>query len=895
MKRQKKFSFLFIVVALFCFLIIGKVSAQTTLVTVEGVVTDEDGRALPGVTVTVKNMGSGYEYSSTTQSNGYFVLSGIEAGQYESEVRLPGFVTQISRGMTFAVGAKLKIDFTLVVTTLEEEITVVAEAPMVEVTKSDISSVIDRQQIDALPLLDRDFADLAILKAGVLGGQSNAMPTGMGETMIDGISNENIIQNGSRRSPPADAIQEFRVMTNQFAAEYGNASGMVRTAITRSGTNEIKGRIAYFYRDEVLDSANYFLTHKEYKGEKLPEDEWEKSPFKHNNISAVLSGPIKKDKAHFFLAYEGLFQETYTVITTPLVDPYDPTSTQRSINRPSTTNQILAKLSFQPSEKHLLTLRFSHTYYTQKNGGAGGTRGISALTNSVRPGYEAQVNWTFFPSATSMNEFRAVYVIDDGNTDPLPEYAGTYYISRPSGSFGKATNLPQHNFADRYEFVDNFTVFAGDHTIKAGFNFIYAPSGVSVYDSMIPGGFYFNTDDPFDPLIEATYPYRFRYSSGGDPAFFLKPYQAAFFIQDSWRINPQLTINYGLRYNWFKLTGLDLDNGYRNLNPRFGFGWDPLGDGKTSVRGGIGWYTGNVMANIGHQVEFYKDLAQTTIEYPGYPDPFAPNPFRVGEEVPRVYSTYQMTKAPSPVSLQMTLGVQREVLTDFSVALDLIWTKGYNMITWDNENPRIPGAGGVYVDPTRGDVWNIKNFGKSDYKGLYLNFSKRYSRGWSLNVAYTLGRQMGNTERQDRPWTYEADCWDRAWGRKNRDARHKLTFTGIVDIPLGFQLGGIIYYRSKYPFNARYSYDLNGDGLTGDLADPNRNERVGMDEFFINARLSKYLNISRFRIQFFAEVYNVTNKTNFYNMYTYIDRPLFGKPTRARDPRLIQLGFRFNW
>ncbi len=217
------------------------------------------------------------------------------------------------------------------------------------------------------------------------------------------------------------------------------------------------------------------------------------------------------------------------------------------------------------------------------------------------------------------------------------------------------------------------------------------------------------------------------------------------------------------------------------------------------------------------------------------------------------------------------------------------------MMTWENKNPIIVGTTYTHEDPTRGNVWYITNRGKSDYKGLYLTLNKRYSHGWALNIAYTLGKAVGDTERQDRPWSYEEDAWDRAWGRKDNDARHQVAITGIVNLPLGFQVSGIIFYRSSYPFNAAYSYDLNKDSPGYDYADPYRNSRKGFDFFRMDARVSKYIRIDRFSFQVFAEVYNVLNRNNFYNVYRYIDKEDFGEPREAYDPRLVQLGVRFNF
>ena len=888
MSNLKRVRFYFILLALACFLMGGKAFAQATMVTVGGVVSDAEGSILPGVAVIVKNMETGYELHATTRSDGSYIISGIQPGKYEIEVGLPGFTTQKRSGLTFAVGAKLKIDFTLTPATIEEEVTVIAESPMVEVTKSEISTVVDRQMIEDLPLLDRDFADLSITTPGVVGGMANAAPLGMDETLIDGMSNENIIQNSSRIPLPADAVQEFRVSVNQFEAEYGNASGFLRSAITRSGTNEFRGRLAYFYRDEVLDTPNYFVNHDKYKGKELPKDEWEKAEYAHQNPAGYIGGPIIKDKAHFFLAYEGVYDKDYATITSPLVS-------RESIEQPEKTHLGLVKLSYQPNEKHLLGLRYSADFERFDNQGVGGFYTKERAYKYSGNTYELQLNWTFYPTENTMNELRAIYVVDDHNFDVLPEFVNEYSISRPSGYFSKNNNFNQYNFADRYQVVDNFSLFLGKHTIKTGFDLMYVPSGCSVFDMYFPGEIRFQTDEPFDPNNPDTYPYQFLYNKG-DAAFTLYIYEFAAFIQDSWRVNPRLTLNFGLRYNYYKFTGLELKStDISNFNPRFAFSWDPVGDGRTVVRGGVGIYTANVMANIAFPNEFYKDVKLSIKFYPGYPDPFQPNPFREGAEVPITFDEYDLESAASPYTLQMTLGAEKEVFTDFSVGFDLVWSKGYSLVQWENRNPIIPGTTYVHEDPTGGNVWYIINKGKSDYKGLYLTLSKRYSKGWAMSVAYTLGKSVGDTERQDRPWSYEEDAWDRAWGRKDRDARHQVAVSGIVDLPLGFQMSGIIFYRSAYPFNAAYSYDYNKDGISYDYADQYRNSREGFDFFRIDARVSKYFRVDRFSLQIFAEVYNVTNRVNFYNVYRYINLAGFGEPRSAYDPRLVQLGARFSF
>jgi outer membrane receptor protein involved in Fe transport len=851
------------------------------------VVTDDEGAALPGAEVTVRNAETGYVHSTVTRVDGTYIVSGIQPGKYEVEVKLQGFKTQIRKEMTLSVGAKLNVDFTLAPATVEGEITVVGEAPMVEVTKSEISGVIDRQKIEDLPLLDRDFGDLTVLQAGVIGGRTNAMPNGMAEIVVDGISNEAIIQNTSGAPLPADAIQEFRIMTNQAAAEFGNASGMIRTAITRSGTNDFRGRLAYFYRDEALETANYFVRYTKYKGDKIPKDEQEKAPFSIHNFEGYVGGPIKKDKAHFFILYRGNFETEYATITAPLVQT-------ETLDVTTKDHVALAKFNYQHNEKNLFSFRFTYTPAAGKNYGVGGMNTKERAYDYVGGSYGAVGHWTFYPSDNTMNELRLQYYQAWGESDPIDNTQ--YSIVRPGGYFGKHNNLAQHNYGDRTVIGDNFSLFLREHTIKFGAEYMFAPSGVDVFDMYIPGQYYFTTDKPFDANDPTTYPYQFVYCEG-DPAFDLPYHFFALFVQDSWRVHPRLTLNLGLRWNYYDCIGLDEDNfNIKHLNPRFGFSWDPVGDGRTSIRGGVGTYTANMNSNPAFPVVFYSDVVQRVIFFPGYPDPLKPNPFVPPTELTVQFDEYVETPTIAPWTFQTTIGIQREVFTDFSVSADFVYSKGNNLIHWDNLNPIIPGTTNVHVDPTKGSVWTVVNRGKSEYKGLYLTLAKRYSHGWSLDVSYTLSKSMGNTEDDtNRPWSYEEDAWDRAWGRTSTDARHKLTLAGTVDVPLGFQLSGIFYYRSSYPWTAYYTYDYNKDGISYDYYDQYRNTRDGMDDMWMNVRISKYINISRIRVQLFGEVYNVTNRTNFGSPYPYYGTSSFGEPRTAGDPRMIQLGVRIDW
>lgn len=884
-----------------CLFVNGRVFAQSSLAALEGRVTDDNKNPLPGADISIKNTASGYVLGSVARPDGTYIISGIQAGTYDITVSLSSFATQIRKGVTFAVGAKVSIDFSLTPSTISKEVTVIAEAPMVEVTKSEISTVVNRDMIEALPLLNRDFSGLTVVTAGVIEGVANGQPFGSGEMSVDGTSDKSVMQNTILTMIPADAIQEFRVITNQAMPEFGNMSGLATTAITRSGTNEIRGRLSLFYRNENLANPNYFVNHAEYNGPELPKDQWQKSPYSRWNLGGFIGGPIKKDKAHFFIAFEGVDTRPYVLITSPLVP-------RESVEQKTWNYHILAKFNYQLNKSNQFSLRFDVAPFHGDNQGIGGLYTKERAVTYRERNFSAHGEWTWFPSSKTMNELRVQFNYMRSYSDPLDN--SLYTIERPSGYLGKDQVYLQYNNEDKYELADNFSLFLGDHSLKAGIDYIYAPSGTSRMDLYVPGMIVFTTDAPFNAGDPSTYPYLFQYNSTHKPVSLNMPYSLlGIFVQDSWKAHPRFTLNYGLRWNYYNLTGLKFKPGdIHNFNPRIGFSWDPTGQGTSSIRGGIGTYTANLNSQCAVPIMFWKQFKLRIRVFPGYPDPNALNPFiPIKIDFPADTGDYVSSTLIAPWSLQTSLGYQRELAKDISVSADLIYSKGYNLLRAENLNPVIPGTIYDHVDPTRTNVMAVSDKGKSEYEGLYLTFSKRYSNGWSLDVSYTLSKSMADTDSQGgdirvdqggvtTPWSYDANAWERAYGRTFYDARHKLTITGIADLPLGFQLTGLFYYRSATPWNAVYAEDVNLDSLTGDYVDFHRNSRTGFDAMWLNLRLSKFIRFSSsLRVQLFAEAYNVTNRANFATVQSVLGTAQFGKPLAADDPRLIQLGVRLDF
>lgn len=209
--------------------------AQSDSATVVGVVTDTQGGVLPGVTVTARNTRTGFSRESVTDSDGRFRIPGMPPGAYEFTARLAGFTTGLRRGVTLTVGSEVVINFDMKVGGISEEMTVTAEAPVVETTTAAVQTFINRETIDLLPLIGRDYTSLLRLAPGAQNSNGTSFTGSRGRSnqwYIDGVDNSEDISGYSRQSPAVDSIQEVQVLVNGFKAEYGSASGGVVNVVT---------------------------------------------------------------------------------------------------------------------------------------------------------------------------------------------------------------------------------------------------------------------------------------------------------------------------------------------------------------------------------------------------------------------------------------------------------------------------------------------------------------------------------------------------------------------------------------------------------------------------------------------------------------------------------------
>jgi hypothetical protein len=880
-------------------------SAQTTGATLQGAITDSQGAALPGVAVVVRNTETGLTREETTDARGWYRMPALPPGLYEIRCQLASFATQVRTGLMLTIGQEATVNLTLQLANVQETVTVTGESPLVETSKSAIGTTVTRHELDSLPLIGRNFAGLANLTpgiAGVGGGGVNAsgQTTRSNSYLVDGASNDDTIVATQRGGFSLEAVREFVVLSNQFTAEYGMASGAIVSVVTRSGTNDPQGRVFLFHRDDALDAQNPF-SKAQGSG---------KAPFSQQRFGGFFGGPIVRDRLHYFAAYEGNRQRETSVVTSTLVP-----ASEREFASPTDGHQAFVKTDHRLNDKQTLTIRYRADKNLAIGSGIGGLNTKERGNNTDRLDQDIVANHTTVMSGHRLNEMRfqfarrSTYSDTEGwSVDGMPE------INRPSGRFGKAQNMPQGRDENRYQFVNNFSYSRAAHDMKVGAD-VSLIRGYSFFPRNRDGNFTFTTDAPFNPNDLSTYPTQYVVARI-DPNQDLPNDLYSFFAQDSWRVRSNVTLNVGARYDretgFGKITQTPDDK--NNLQPRVGFVWDPFSNGKTAVRGGYGHYIDQSFLNIQLNVASGRKSTEIVVLNPGYPDPFSRG--AVSNTPP---STVEVTPHPSiPETRTTSLGIKREIVRGIAVGVDGIYSRGYNQYHWTDLNYPDPVTG-RRPDPAFGRRIEYNAEGRSWYSALLASVEGRRGRGPGWGISYTLSRTLRDVE------GFQFTAQDQRHpeldkGLADNDRRHQLVAHVTWSLPGAVQVAGLLSARSGRPWNVTTGRDNNNDTFTidrPDLADPNgdprspstyfsnftgrvgnlaRNSATGDPFYTADVRISKIITIPGARVEAFVEGFNATNRVNFGLPNGNLRSATFGRPTAIEgSQRQVELGFRIDF
>jgi hypothetical protein len=895
----------FAVVAIF----VPAVASAQTGGTLQGRIIDDQGLALPGATVTLTNVETGWTRTDIADVQGWYRAPVLPPGIYSVRAELAGFAPSVNERVPLALGQELTVNLTLRLATLQETVTVSAAAPLIETSSSTLGTSVSREQLDALPVPGRTFTALAQTAPGVTGVGGGGVNAGgqlsrNNSYRIDGVSNDNNILASPRGGISLEAVREYIVIANQFSAEHGDASGAIVSVVTRSGTNDFQARAFMFHRDESFDAQDPF-SKAQGSG---------KAPFSQQRFGTFAGGPIKRDRLQYFLTYEGLRLDQTSVITSPLV----PVS-EREVPNNEEGDQYFGRMDGRINEAHSVFLRYRMDDQVQYNNGVGGLNTWERGVDTINTNQDIVLNHTAVLSSRVLNEARVQFGRHfSDNVVRMPLDSPT--INRPSGGFGKPSNQPQGRTEDRWQFINNLSYSFRTHDMKFGFDYNRIRA-TSYFNNNTGGTFTFITDRAFDANDLTTYPTQFT-QNVGDPNLIRKNDVIGVFAQDSWRVAPTFTLNMGLRYdreNAFKeATGVE--DAALNLAPRLGFAWDPFNDQKTVIRGGAGMYYSKVFLNITGNIMLARRFVGVTIINPGFPDPYSR-----GQAAPQAAPS--TTVAPdwvkTPVTRQASIGVKREIAAGMAVSMDFVNTRGRNLYNAPDVNAPDPVTG-LRPDPTYLRITQYQTTGNSWYNGLQMGLERRSGRGPQLGISYTLSKQTRDVE--DFGFTPQNN-YDRAAekGPASNDRRHQLVINAVWALPADFQIGLFAQARSGLPFNIttgvdsnrdtnindrpdlanpdgdpldRATYDANFTGRVGNLS---RNYGRGASFFEAHLRVSKFFRLPQIhlqRIELFAEALNFTNYVNLGTPNGNLRSTAFGQATGltgGSSPRQIELGFRVDF
>jgi hypothetical protein len=644
MKRQWAVLMLAFVILLSHRAVLGQVSAAEAQL--NGSVRDQTGSVIVKAQVALRNVDNNQVYKVSSNSIGFYILTNVPPGSYDLTVESQGFARYEQKGIVLRVAQVATIDVTLKVAGTTQEVVVNTEAPVIEPTRTEVSQVVETQQIQALPISGRLFTDFALLSPGVTTGRISLQSTFTDPSVtrisfggqrdlnnsvtVDGADNINTATGSQRATPSQEAVSEFRVVNNSFAAEYGRALGGIVNIVTKSGTNDVHGSVYEYFMNNKLN-ANPLLTQPGFQ------------TFRQNQFGATLGGPLRKDKTFYFLNYEGQRRgqsPSFPGLLVSNIGAINALKTSLGI-APENLNVLktadvdngFIKVDHQLSDKNRLSARYSIQDATNLNMLVGETLdggGIGAPSSGRNGSLRDQDLVGTLTTTLSENKVNSALVQWARRNYGFAGVTGQPNLDVPN------LLLFGHNFGafDRYNETriqgsDTFSIVHGKHYAKFGFdtnyvrNFViwpgFTPARIifpSLGDLLVSSKANWGSAPCPPPLVGLTAPCLAAFFWGAPigpgpfnpnaaspsvpttwtdaflasqaPNFFVHVNHSyfGFFAQDQYRLTPKLTVNYGLRYD--VEAGLDffVNGDHNNFQPRVGLAYAP--DSKTVIRAGYG-------------------------------------------------------------------------------------------------------------------------------------------------------------------------------------------------------------------------------------------------------------------------------------------------------------------
>ena len=869
------------------------VAAQQGTAEVRGRVLDEAGAVLPGVSIILTNEESGIFRDVASSGDGTYFVSQITPGRYRIAASLSGFRTLERRNVVLEVGNTLTLDLTLSIGGIQENLTVTASTPLVDLTSAEVGGNITSTELTALPTPNRNYFAAVALLPGVQFqpsadlGNDTIVATGQASqgnnvTLDGGYNTDDSLGSsvGGQTRTPIESIQEFQVITNQFDAEFGRATGAVINAVSKQGTNQFRGVGFGYYVNSDMRAMDYFTRVGNLEKPETSMAQW----------GGTLGGPIVRNKMHFFFSLERLAEKPNRARTFTTRPEFDFSTTEER-----TAWNTMIRIDHQVNANNTWGVRWLRESAPQipiiaNRGSLSPTPGTftdeTDLDQTIVGTYQTvlgntRVN-TVRASATIESWYRAntCWRSNGGDQSACPPTLD--HLSFFNQQHPQATGPKDRN----YQLEDTFSWYVpdrvGNHDFKVGTRYHYTELQRNVQSNM-NGTFQIPSDLSFDPANPRTYPERLAIVVG-EFNLFMRSHALEMFAQDKWQLNRRLTLSVGLRYD-LEVTPIDEadnplfsdPNAYpvdtNNVAPRLGFTYGLDGDGRSVVRGGYGLFYGRTI--LGTIDDLFEDTKYSSSFEAVFPGPGRVDPGPSSGQLPtdsmlkngpvvdrnalnalyppgtlqrnRGVVTFDSPDRRQPFTHQLSLGYERQVAPTLSVAADYIRMIGKDMFLARNLNPMLRAntsrsgaitrvdAFGVLGEPYFDRVWLIDNAGENLYDALNLQLEKRESNNWAGRVSYSLSSSRGTASAQADDNLFQVlddlrlDDW---WAPSAVDRRHVLTMSGRVTVPRtgGMMLAATARYMSGAPFTIHNTnIDADRNNIAIDPLPPGSYSGVGQN------------------------------------------------------------------
>lgn len=643
---------------------------------IEGTITDPSGAVVAGVAMHLQNVSTSATYNSISNSKGYFRFLVLPVGIYELVAERQGFATYIQRSLVLAVGTTIGLTVTLRLATQTEVAQVSDEGPILESSRSQISTTVSQRLVASLPVNGRNYLDFVLLTPGVTRsplrpGLSFAGQRGMTSLLVDGAdNNDNFVGTPLATTPSPyqfsqEAVQEFQVDANAYSAEFGRAGSGAVNVVTKSGANEFHGSLFWYFRDRALNATDMISRNI---GQT-------KQPFHAHQFGGALGGPLVHNKLFFFANFDGQrrAEQNPTFLNLPSGFTLSPNATVAGFQRQALDylslraeswrrsfdqNVYLAKIDWHINAKHFASARWNRHRFSGGNlEGLTSGNTIGPQMSFERTGELAQHTDTVALSVTSLTSPSVVNAARFSHVDS--KEAGGSNSSNPEASIfeggqlvlaiGRAPFSPREISIHQNEWSDAVSLGRDSHAIKFGANVLR--DGVRFFTTTnFSGSYRFNSLESFgrnlagvpapssgETLIQS-------FSGEGTPGVNVHPNSTdvGAFVQDEWRLRPNLIFNLGMRYDIQVLAqpsvknpstasaavGIDtssIPTDKNNFAPRFGFAWTLFPHGPLLIRGGYGFFYPRTTAGVAARAHYQNGITLQTRTFTGSLIPVYPN------------------------------------------------------------------------------------------------------------------------------------------------------------------------------------------------------------------------------------------------------------------------------